>query len=109
MPPRKTSSSNPRMCVFTRARAIDVASRAHGPCDPEAAVVEDHREVAGLVARAAHLDDPQPSLRIEVGDHVHPQMDHAVGEEVLVPAPLEDVARDDPVGAFRDYEAREVL
>src|SRR6266699_1746629 len=39
----------------------------------------------------------------------NPQMDHAVGEEVLVPAPLEDVARDDPVGAFRDYEAREVL
>src|SRR6266511_4959381 len=109
MPPRKTSSSNPRMWVFTRARAIDASSRTHGPRDPEAAVVEDHRQVTGLVARAAHLHDPQPSLRVQVGDHVHPQMDHAGGEEVLVPATLEYVARDDPVGAFRDHEAREVL
>src|SRR3989449_3732457 len=107
MPPRRTSSSKPRICVFTKARGIVFPSRAHRPGDPETSVVDVHREVSGLVFRAAHLDDPQPSLCGEVRDEMHAEVDDAVREEVLVPSALEDVPGDEPIGPLRDEEARD--
>src|SRR5438128_9263960 len=107
MPPRRTSSSKPRICVFTKARGIAFPSRAHRPRDPETSVVDVHREVSGLVCRPAHRDDPQPSLRGKVRNEMHAEVDDAVREEVLVPSALEDVPGDEPIGTLRDEEARD--
>src|SRR2546422_10728026 len=106
MPPRRTSWSKPWMCVFTRASAMPT-SRAHRARDPEASVVEDHRQVAGLVLRPAHLHDPKAALRLQGGDHVDPELDHSVREEVLVPPALEHMPGDQPVRSLRDDEARD--
>src|SRR5438445_11393655 len=107
MPPRRTSSSKPRICVFTKARGIAFPSRAHRPRDSEPSVVAVPAEVSGLVFGPAHLDDPQPSLCGEVRDEMHAEVDDAVREEVLVPSALEDVPGDEPIGTLRDEEARD--
>src|SRR5574340_1129934 len=95
------------MKVFTRARAMGT-SRTHRARDLEPPVIEDQGQVARVVPRAAELDDPQAALDLEVGDEMLAEMDDAVREEVLVPAALDDVAADDPVGTLRDHDARDV-
>src|SRR6266566_5250094 len=84
-----------------------VSSGAHRSGDAEATLVEVHREVSGVVFRPPHLHDPQPTLRRRVCHEVHPEVDHAVREELLVPASLEHVTGHDPVRPFRDEEARD--
>src|SRR2546428_13987101 len=107
MPPRRTSSSKPRICVFTKARGIAFPSRAHRPRDSEPSVVDVHREVSGLVFRPAHLDDPQPSLRGKVRNEMHPEVDDAVREEIFDPSALKDISGHALLGALPNEKARD--
>src|SRR2546422_2450175 len=107
MPPRSTSSSSPRMWVLIRGRAIRSPLRAHRAGDAKPALVEVHREISGVVFRPSHLDDAKAALGGQVRHQVHPQMDYAVGEELLVVSALEHMSRDDPIRPFRDEEARD--
>src|SRR3989304_8540282 len=103
-PARRTSSSKPRTYVRTSVFPIRGPSRAQGLHDLEPALVEGERQVSRRVPRPPHLEDPDPALDVEVGDHVEPDLDDPVREEVLVPTPLEDLPADDPVGPLRDDE-----
>src|SRR3989449_720668 len=73
--------------------------------DAETALVEVHREISGIVLRPSHLHDAEATLGRQVRHEVHPEMDHAVGEELLVVAALKHMSRDDPIRPFCDEEA----
>src|SRR5207245_10090380 len=62
--------------------------RTDDGCDLESSILEDERRESRPMVGAAHLQDSDPPLDLDVRDRVHLELENPVREERLVPPGL---------------------